>query len=417
MKRFVLTLSCLAIVGAWSGVALPVNEQLAMTDAEIEQQIEQALERGRAQQKAAAPPRAAEPARIVQTEGMTRPRVEARSGFTAYHFSGDLANQQVYRLALSEGSVWVGTSSGLVRFEPERDRWTLIPAPPESGARGMPRVVSAGGRLAVQLWEYPQPHHANPKGAWWYEIATGRWARIGDDDFLEPLYWDGAQLWLRRGHRLIRLDPSTGKQRVYDEKDTPILKALRINALQVSGYEAWICGSGVWDDASKRLEGGGVLKLHLLTDRWHFYTVADGLGDPFCSDIHVDVDQVWVSHWERGTGLSRFGRAQYRWEAVPRAVNQTIIGGPKLAVDGERVWIGQQNGIAWFDTQTRNAFLISEDLGLPGYITGGLVVDRDAVWAGMYAYGGQNFQGVRAAGLVLLKRAASKETRSDQDLH
>jgi hypothetical protein len=278
----------------------------------------------------------------------------------------------------------------------------------KSGARGIVRIAAVGDRLAVHLWEYPRLHYANSKGAWWYEIKSGRWSRILENEFLEPLYWDGARLWLKQGQRLIRLDPSTGQQRTYDERDEPALKTAGIAAMAISGNEAWFCGHGTWDKEQKDMLHGGVFMLHLLTNRWRFYTTADGLGNGYCADLGIDADHVWVSHWDHEKGLSRFVRSQYHWEPIRKAANQSLIGGPLLALDGERVWIGQQRGVVRYDAKTQDAVTHMEADGLPGYITSDLVVDLDAVWAGMYAYGAQNFHGVRSSGLVRFKRAATQ---------
>jgi hypothetical protein len=371
-----------------------------LTDAEIGAQIEKALERGRTQPPT---PTAPVPAPTPgATDNSFKPVMRRHDGFTAYHFPDELAQHKVYQVAATDDGIWAGTSHGLVRYQPEKDRWTRIALPPQTGASGVPYVVAAGKRLAVGLWHYPKAGQAVPKGAWWYEPGAGRWQRIAAKDALVPLHWDGAQLWLRHGRKIQRHDPVSGSTREYSDKDHAALKTVTVGSMLVSGHEAWFCTRGTQDPKTKQFNGGGVLRLHLQSGNWRHYTHTDGLGHDYCAAIAADTDNIWVAHGEEKKGVSRFHRKEYRWEALPQALNAAVIGGVKLASEQERLWIGQQRGLAWYDKHTRNGFTYTEKHGLPGDITGGLTPGRDAIWAGLYALGDRSFHGVRSAGLVRL---------------
>jgi hypothetical protein len=403
-------LRALFLAGSVAALAAPAGEcQAALTDEEIRRQIEQATERGREPKQTAQPAgKVPETPRAAPVPGEEfNPAIKSHDDFTAFHFPGELGNAQTYEVAHADDAIWVGTSIGLVRHDPRANRWSLIRVPKETGAEGVPSVVAAGRRLAVKLWHYPSPGHADSKGAWWYDISSGAWERIGNNDFLEPLQWDGHRLWSRIGDRIYQYDPATRDNRELSDKQQPVPRHIGVNDVVVSGYEAWVCTYGKHNPKTRRFDGGGIQMLHLQSGMWRYYTASgSGPAHDYCAAIVADVDSIWVAHWDNDKGLSRYDRKGYRWEHLPVARNRTAIGGVRLALDRDRLWIGQQNGITWLDLASRNAYSFKESMGLPGYITSGFALAPGAVWAGMHALGGKNFHGVRSSGLVRLPRPA-----------
>jgi len=397
----------LAVVMASNPSATAMAGQLmaALSDEEIRQQIEQAMERGRTRDpptKPASPVPEKVTAPSVPGEEFT-PSIKTHAGFTAYHFPGELGNVKTYELAATGDIVWAGTSIGLVRHDPRSNRWSLIRVPKKTGAEGVPSVVAAGKRLAVQLWHFEKKGHATSKGAWWYDIQSGSWERIGQNDSLEPLHWDGSQLWSRVGDRIYRYNPAVRNNREYSDKQS---HDIGVKDLVVSGYEVWVCTYGKHNPKTRQFEGGGIRMLHQLSGLWRYYSVSgSGPAHNYCAAIVASPDSIWVAHWDNRKGLSRYDRKGYRWEHLPVAHNRTAIGGVRLALDRDRLWIGQQNGITWLDLASRDAFQYKESMGLPGYITSGFALGPGAVWAGMYAYGGKSPLGVRSSGLVRLERS------------
>ena len=103
--------------------------------------------------------------------------------------------------------------------------------------------------------------------------------------------------------------------------------------------------------------------------------------------MFLDDDEVFVAHWDEERGLSRIDRRTGRVEVLRRSANGIDLGGVVLAGDRETLWIGQQGALVRLDRASRQAKVLRETDGLPGYIVSGIAIGEDAVWASVYAYG------------------------------
>ncbi len=81
----------------------------------------------------------------------------------------DLTTERVYALAQdARGGLWFGTGQGLFRFD-GRDWWQFQAA---SGWLQLGRADSV----------YTDPDALKPRGAWWFERATGQWRRFDETE-------------------------------------------------------------------------------------------------------------------------------------------------------------------------------------------------------------------------------------------
>ena len=88
-------------------------------------------------------------------------------------------------------------------------------------------------------------------------------------------------------------------------------------------------------------------------------------------------------------------------QVLRRSANGVDLGGVVLAGEPVALWIGQQGALVRLDRATRQAKVLRETDGLPGYIVSGIATSADAVWASVYAYGADD---VRSARLVRVPR-------------
>jgi hypothetical protein len=394
------------IVAAITISALAGTGADAMTDDEIARQIQRAMERG----GAAAVQDSTGGVRTTVAERF-QPEVMRQSEFVVYRFTGELGLQQIYGVSAAANGVWLATSAGLVRYEPDSDLWTLVRPPAESGAQGVVAVSATGRHVGVGFWAYPQPGHAQPKGAYWYRPWTGGWQRIVRGDFLAPMHWDGTNLWLGSSRELLQVRPDDGYLKRLDVEENPYLADGEVRRMTAWNGEVWLASRSKLDREEKVWRGGGVSWRRGPFDRWRHYTTEDGLAHDYCAAIAVDGSEAWVAHWEEERGLSRYDRASRRWEKIPASAEGLDVGGVELAIDHGILWIGQQGGLVKLDRRTLAATRYTEQDGLPGYIVSGISVGEKDVWVSVYAYGGEGHNGVRSAGVWVWRRVLTQRTQ------
>jgi hypothetical protein len=174
-----------------------------------------------------------------------------------------------------------------------------------------------------------------------------------------------------------------------------------VHAVRRHGDAVAFAALGDWVDEKKDFEGGGLTLWDRGRNRFRSYTERDGLVRAYSCDVFLDDTEVFVAHWEEELGLSRIDRRTGHVEAVRRSADGVDLGGVVLAGDAGTLWIGQQGALVRLDRATREATVLREGDGLPGYIVSAIAVAEDAVWASVYGYGGD---GVRTAGLVRFPR-------------
>lgn len=328
-------------------------------------------------------------------------RIETRADFTVYRFDGDLTDTQTYGVALADGAVWIGTGRGLMRHALGSATWTLF-----GDRAGVPYpmvmdMAAMGGDLLLDLCEPTRPGCCTGRGVWRFSPSRRACDEIGAArEWDSSIIGEGEQEWVEVDGNLFAHDPSGGLPKRYAMEKSGVLQG-DVSAIARAGEAVWFASYGSYVEETKGFAGGGVSRFDLATKEWRGFTERDGLARSYCSDLAADAREVWTAHWDEERGLSVFDVATEKWSAVVKSANGIEVGGPRLVLTPEAVWIGQQRGLVRLDRATREAKAWHEKDGLPGYIVSGLAVAPDAIWIAVYAYGNG---GVRSAGVVRVPR-------------
>ena len=80
-----------------------------------------------------------------------------------------------------------------------------------------------------------------------------------------------------------------------------------------------------------------------------------------CSHLAVSKDQVWVSHGRLETGLSVYNIATNKWKHISASTNNMLIGGKKIMLDNDHLWMINNKQLIGLHTKTMHADVVLGD--------------------------------------------------------
>ena len=154
-----------------------------------------------------------------------------------------------------------------------------------------------------------------------------------------------------------------------DEKGAVISQLLsdRILALAVDSRYLWI--------GTDR----GLSRYDKAQGRWDNFTVKDGLAHNHVLSIALDGLQVWIGTRD---GVSRYEMGTNTWT---RYMPRDGLAGREVscvAVDSRFIWFGTPNGLSRYDKETNSWARKREEDGLAGDFVTQIVIDDDYIWVG-----------------------------------
>ena len=186
---------------------------------------------------------------------------------------------------------------------------------------------------------------------------------------------DGQYLWIAGGHGLVRVDKTSGEQKIYTEADG--LLGNDTLSIVKHGDEIWVAS-----------QSQGISILNTKTNAWSYFTTANGLvsdGNPL---MKLDGDLLWLAtiqgfaqydfktakwtNWTQGGGLDFAGvedfvfNANYVWIYVT----------PNAYTNGGVLRLDKQT-LAWTDLQSGNAVFADRQL----WNRPALYLDGEALYA------------------------------------
>ena len=204
-----------------------------------------------------------------------------------------------------------------------------------------------------------------------------------------------------KGERFNKIDGSleTAEAGVYLSSKLTGLPDGVNDIIKFDGF-MWTSFRGKHINRNVGFQGGGVAKLTPEGQLVKAYTDSDGLSHSYSYSMTAMQDKsLWLSHFREERGLSVLLPNSSRWESIKKNINDIELGGVRLGSINTVLVIGQQRGLVFYDTISRQAYLMKESMGLPGYIVTGIQTVGETVWVSAYSYAkGGNEQ--RSTGLI-----------------
>ncbi|MFQ5867108.1 MAG: OmpA family protein [bacterium] len=112
---------------------------------------------------------------------------------------------------------------------------------------------------------------------------------------------------------------------------------------------------------------------------WISYTTKDGLTSNIVKCIAVDGDEIWIG---TDNGVTRFNKKKNRWTTYTTATGLTSNQVNAILVDGDGVWFGTQAGASLFNKVKNNWISYTTREGLINDRVNALAVTDSDVWLG-----------------------------------
>jgi hypothetical protein len=219
-----------------------------------------------------------------------------------------------------KSNVYIGTSSGLVIYDPEVDIWT--------------------------------------------EMYTGT---TPGGNSVNVLGIDEEILWAGTDSGISTSDLRVGDMVVYSRKD-----GLPSDTVKALGFES----DYVWAGTP-----AGAARFDKLTGTWDYYGTAEGLAGPVVNDIRVVDETIWFA---TDRGASEYDTEQETWRTHrPGTDNLFDSGFVKIRHSGRHIWFLAAEGAARYDTRTRSWVTYpgsASESWQAGFLPSCVLSEGDSLW-------------------------------------
>ncbi len=281
--------------------------------------------------------------------------------------TASLVSHNIKSLAIDEDYLWVGTRTGLSRYDMISGTWEHIPVAATSGGSGGP---------------------ANLLGKVLRGLATNSMFQLDAGDtvlYRKPnvrhIIPDGRFLWLGTAEGVILFDKLQEVQLALLSDFAPVLD------MDKTEDTIWISTPDVI----------ALLRRHRSVDSWTIITddgVSEidlstglpsmmerekkGLGIANCTELLQVADQIWIGQ-EQGLLILDIKKQRPVTDVdIPSALTSAKI--TDMANDGKFIWVGAREGLYRFNLLSGKWQRFSTNDGLASQYVSDIAVDKESVW-------------------------------------
>jgi ligand-binding sensor domain-containing protein len=294
-----------------------------------------------------------------------------------------LPGEDIRALAPDDKILWIGTMSGLVRYDREQNQSQVVNIGEESHQYSV-RAICIKDDL---LWL------ATASGLLQVSRANGSLkeecrAMPVKEPFREPgvsnIEFDGNYVWFSNwsastNGAIVRYDRKSKTWRRFTRENIFRNKEVRtpteIRRILVTDKYVWFATNY------------GVLRYDKGLDAWKHYTMKDGLALDNLGIIVESNRSIWAAATE-DTMVSRYDKESEKWESIdipcdPRRQNDwfQLL---SIEADGKDVWFGFWSefcGLRRYDEETKEWHFYTRKDGMTKSTVRWLAIDADRVWA------------------------------------
>lgn len=256
-------------------------------------------------------------------------------------------------ICLNGDSIWLGTTSGLLQINrsncslTEEYRTSLVKEP--FRGPGISNIEFDGDYVWFSNWS------SSSNGAIVrYDRKNKTWRRFTREDILHDtklraptevkyILVNNNRVWFATDYGMLRYDKTLDKWNQYTVEDG--LVSNDVSIIVESAKSIW---------ASAR-EDVAVSRYHKDSEKWETIDIPLVPGYPGSMDwlnyMEADGSDVWFGFWSRFCGVRRYNEDEDKWYFYTRKEGLTKTGAEWISVDKDRIWVahGWRGGLSYFD--------------------------------------------------------------------
>jgi len=296
-----------------------------------------------------------------------------------------LSHNSIRSICIRENSLWLGTTSGLLQVARadgsliEEYRTSLVKEPFREPS--ISNIEFDGDYVWFSNWS------ASPNGAIVrYERKTKTWRTFTRVDILQDtkaqapsevkrILVTDRYIWFATDYGVLRYDKSLDTWKHYTMEDGLAFNDLRY--IVESNKSIWttsgnsVCVSR-YDKESEEWE---VIDVPLAPD------LQEMMG--WLEHIAADGSDVWFASWSRVCGVRRYNEDEDKWYFYTRKEGMPQTSAEWIGIDDDRVWVsyGQRSGapLSYYEKSTGKWVLLSANK-IQGGATQKIVIGEKSVW-------------------------------------
>jgi ligand-binding sensor domain-containing protein len=299
------------------------------------------------------------------------------------------SQRNIRSICINGESMWIGTTAGLLQVKKsdgllmEEYRTSLIKEPLKEP--GVSNIEFDGNYVWFSNWS------SSPNGAIVrFDRNTKTWRRFTREDILldtklraptevRRILVTSDFVWFATNYGVMRYDKKLDTWKRYTMEDG--LAANDIRIMVESTKSIWICA----------VEDIAVSRYHKETGKMEFIEVPSVPGQPQSMEwlecMEADGPDLWLGFWSRSCGVKRYNEDTDTWYFYTRKEGLTKTGAQWISADKDRVWVshGWRGGLSYFEKATEKWYTLPSNQlqGEPMKI----IVGEKSVWVIVQARG------------------------------
>ena len=314
--------------------------------------------------------------------GRTIPFIkEDMSGMTKFTLKTEFKRPSVMRHG--QGAIWIGSGNKLLRFDIKKEAWGVFDS--TYSVNDDIRNLAVSDKFVVfndSMWKKDKKITGlslfdEKDKALYHQLDTQpqSYQFVGDD------------LWfLNYGNGLgfikpKKSKPDTNHKKALLDKDRKNEKG---NKLSAKGDNIWYSSYTKFkhDNKKSRLNEVCVTHYSIKNKVYTTYTREQmQLNAEYnCEHVAVSDNQVWVSHGSKHAGLSMFDVLSKQWTNVSASANNILIGGQKIILENNQLWMLANNQLIGLNTEHLHADIVLGDAVIKSAWQSVFYVKEGYVW-------------------------------------
>ena len=319
------------------------------------------------------------------------------NGMSKYMLKTEYDNPTI--MGYGQDSVWVGVGKKLLLFNVKKEAWGEFDLNDELAYKFTGISVSD---KSVVLKASKSIKNKIQGGLFLLDKRTSK-LHLRLDAQPASFQTIGEQLWfldaekglgyinVKKNHKkksykeaLLNKDKDKEKDKSDNKKKKKKKNNERAYILSANGDDIWYSHYSKFkkDDKNHRLNEACVSRYNKKHKTFARFTRKEmGLNAKInCSYLAVTDDQVWVSHGRSEYGLSVFNTASKQWKHVLMSANGMLVGGNKIMLDKNQLFMMSGKQLIGLDTKTLYAKVVFGDAVIKNYWQSIFYVKNGYAW-------------------------------------